>query len=51
MADNSMRDNHKIYGYKMTEYMEEAIKKAHLHRVKEVGAVERWFKVVCRDKV
>lgn len=46
-----MRDNHIIYGYKMTEYMEDAIKKAHLHRVNEVGAVERRFEVVCRDKV
>ena len=50
LVDNSMCDNNKIYGFKITEYMEEAIKKAHLHRVNEVGAVERRFEVVCRDK-
>ena len=43
-------DNQKIYGYKMTDYMEDAFKKALKHRVQAVGAVEHRFKDTCRDK-
>ena len=45
-----MADNRIVYGYKITEYMEVAFKKAHLHRVTPVGAVERRYEVMCRDK-
>jgi hypothetical protein len=45
-----MVDSHKIYGYKMTEYMEEAFKKALKHHVQPVGAIEHRFEVTCRDK-
>jgi hypothetical protein len=40
VAEQAMVDNQKIYGYKMTEYMEEAFKKALKHHVQPVGAVE-----------
>jgi len=41
VAVESMADNQKIYGYKMTEYMDAAQKKALLHRVRLVGSIER----------
>jgi len=50
VAEQAMVDNQKIYGYKMTEYMEDAFKKALLHHVQAVGAVEHRFEVTCRDK-
>ena len=34
----------------MTDYMEDAFKKALKHRVQAVGAVEHRFEVTCRDK-
>ena len=50
MAQKDMADNRKVYGYKITEYMEAAFKKAHLHRVTPVGSMERRYEVMCRDK-
>ena len=45
-----MVDNRKVYGYKITEYIESAFKKARLHRVTPVGSMERRYEVMCRDK-
>ena len=39
VAQKDMADNCKVYGYKITEYMEAAFKKAHLHRDTPVGTV------------
>jgi hypothetical protein len=39
VADKDMAINRKVYGYKITEYMEAAFKKAHLHRDTPVGTV------------
>ena len=50
VAEKDMTDNRKVYGYKITEYMEAAFKKAHLHRVTPVGSMERRYEVMCRDK-
>ena len=50
VAQKDMADNRKVYGYKITEYMEAAFKKAHLHRVTPVGSMERQYEVMCRDK-
>ena len=37
VAQKDMLDNRKVYGYKVTEHMEKAFKKARLHRVTPVG--------------
>ena len=50
VAQKDMTDNCKIYGYKITEYMEAAFKKAYLHRVTPVGSMECRYEVMCRDK-
>ena len=50
VIEKDMADNRKVYGYKITEYMEAAFKKAHLHRVTPVGSMECRYEVMCRDK-
>ena len=50
VAQKDMIDNRKVYGYKITEYMAAAFKKARLHRVTPVGSMERRYEVMCRDK-
>ncbi|CAO1946211.1 unnamed protein product [Urochloa humidicola] len=49
-AAKTMVDDQKVYGYKMTEYMDKAFKKARMHRVSGVGAIERRYEILCRDK-
>ena len=41
VADKAMADNEKVYGYKVTEYMERAITKARKNRVSRKGTEER----------
>jgi len=50
VAQKDMVDNRKVYGYKVTKYMDAAFKKARLHRVTPVGSMERRYEVMCRDK-
>ena len=50
LADAAMHNNQKIYCCKIDEYMEEAQKKALLHRVLPVRSVERRFEVYSRAK-
>ena len=50
VVETDMTDNRKVYGYKITEYIEVAFKKAHLHRITPVGSMERRYEVMCWDK-
>ena len=50
MADKYMHNSQITYGYKITEYMEKAFKKAYLHQVCPVGVVERRYEILCKDK-
>ena len=46
----AMADNKLVYSALMTKYMDDKIKRAWMHRARQMGTVEHRFEILCMDK-